>query len=141
MVLAVLPASAQPTQPRDLTLKVIVSNPKDYDGRISYRASRTTGEFRCDRGTHPFLRSGDFTLNTCRARSNAYGEREVSLDGEIREGDPTEAQSLKQLCDFHFEIYSGTHKFRTSSRCSLREDWSECGRTGPCTATVTITLK
>ena len=135
------PLRAQPTKPRELTLKVILSNPNNRPGRIFTARHVTKGFLNCS-GYALATRRDDFTLTTCTARSDAWGVREVAFSGHVEEGWPgDEEASRKWICEFNLQVHSGSHDFKAQSGCSLNQDWRECGRTGPCTATVKITIK
>lgn len=133
LLLLVILAPGAAFAQRALDMKVTLTNPNDY--RIgmdiwTYSFANGTMDCRTSRGYSLAARSS-YSF-TCRA---SEGSRNVDVSGTA---DTTILHA--RLSQWGLRVIDGKHYFKCLFGCSLSEDWSGCGSSGPCLANVVITF-
>ena len=124
---------------RMLTMHIGLSNPNHEFTTLSVKSKAHDGSIKCGSPTR-YLGKGDSTDFTCEARATSWGARNVVVEGHAQGGTAPDVPRPHK-CDFHFEVYAGSHKFTASPGCAMQQKWECGGGNSPCAVTLSMTLR
>ena len=121
---------------RDLKLDVTFKNPNPYGLSVRFTAFHTKGSMNCERDPRDTrsIEANSVVKISCVAQK-VREVRNVGLLWTAR------AERLgRDVCSAELKVLSNRHDFHCKYGCTVKENWSNCGATGDCRASVTVTM-